>query len=331
MKKIFTILIASSLLFACNKEENSGNILPSAGNENIVVFESYDEYLDELQNSLKRTPEERKVWEQSQGIVSFGRLCDELYLSTDFEQFGTLDEIKDFVDSNSDYLQLTKDENGEFIVDAKNPSVSDRYVLNKNCMFQINENVYKVYENGTAVTSVANIAELKTIDEYAAKSLPITCAIKYLPEFAERNVLKSDGKCSYKFTKKRTNGKNRLEYNMYIKFRHNDNPKSTEVWTSYYIRPFKRTLWTWVWAKRTITGKAKVTYSCKSQKGGFEIKDLDDWDISSHSYGGWSTSDFHTICKKYHATWLSYNKIDSWVSTSKVRVSFLCNGNPYFN
>ena len=53
--------------------------------------------------------EELNAYEDSKGYKSFGRKSEQLYAGTDFEKFKSIDEIKAFVESNSEYLKIVED------------------------------------------------------------------------------------------------------------------------------------------------------------------------------------------------------------------------------
>ena len=66
-------------------------------------------------------------------------MCEELYFRINPEEFKSVEQVKDFLASNSEYLQLIEDEDGELTLETllfKNPN---RYFINKDKMFQIND------------------------------------------------------------------------------------------------------------------------------------------------------------------------------------------------
>lgn len=109
--------------------------------------------------------EERKTYEESEGYKSFGRQCMEIYNNINPEEFKSMEEIKSFVAANSEYLQLIEEENGDLTLEIalfRNPN---RYLLNKDRMFQVGNRVYKAFEGATVSSEPKNTAILKDLGQ----------------------------------------------------------------------------------------------------------------------------------------------------------------------
>src|SRR5690606_4431173 len=87
--------------------------------------------------------------------------------SIDFDKFSNFEELKSFVNQNSEYVQLVEDENGELELQPVLAGNSERYFINKERMFQVGNTVYKVFKDGLASTDKENLSRLKTLDDLA--------------------------------------------------------------------------------------------------------------------------------------------------------------------
>ena len=108
---IISIFLILCFFTACNKEnkiiENSNQFL-----DNIVSFENKADYYSTMNLVVQMNENELKKYEEARGYASFGRLSEEFYRNLKLDDFKTLDEIKSFVEDNSNFLQLIEDENG---------------------------------------------------------------------------------------------------------------------------------------------------------------------------------------------------------------------------
>jgi hypothetical protein len=146
MKKIFILSLFCTILVSCNKFETlDDNTLKdnNQADEKILVFTSFDEYVAARNSSLSMSISELKDFEKSKGFNSFGRKCDEYCLQIDPEKFKSLEEIKAYINKNSEFIQLIKDDEGELTLEPILYKSIDRYIINKGKMYQIANNVYK--------------------------------------------------------------------------------------------------------------------------------------------------------------------------------------------
>lgn len=93
------------------------------------------------------TKEERSAWENEKGFKSFGTICDEFYETIEPENFKSLDEIKAFVDKNSDKIEFYTSSDGETYCvtkDFKNPI---KYLINKNQTCILSNNLISFAKN----------------------------------------------------------------------------------------------------------------------------------------------------------------------------------------
>lgn len=124
-----------------------------------------EEYQTALSEFTSLTLDKRVAWEDAKGFKSFGRVCDEIYKNANPENFTHIEEFNVLVAKNSNYLYLEKLPNGELSLETVLSRSRDRYFLNKDKLFQIGTNVYKVLENDVVSTKIENIDNLKSINE----------------------------------------------------------------------------------------------------------------------------------------------------------------------
>lgn len=155
--------ITALIFHSCSKDD----ILAynETNSSDILCFKDYNEYMETLDIIFTFNIEERKNWEESKGFKSFGTVCDEIYDSKSPEDFRSVDEIKEFVSKNDSYLRLIDDENGELTLETVLSNHQDRYFINKEKIYKINNTVYKVFANITVLTKEENINKLRKIDE----------------------------------------------------------------------------------------------------------------------------------------------------------------------
>lgn len=289
--------------------------------------------MDEVDKTLKKvlsfTIEERIKYEKSKGYRSYGSVCEELYLSINPEDFETVDALKAFVSDHADYLQLIKDENGELNLETRLYQSPHVYLINKDHMYQINDKVFKVFENGNAVTNKEYSSMLKEMDELTIKNLEKNEIIDYIPIKEEQSLKSISETCNYRFDGSTVNGNNKLDFKLYLGWQHDMyGTTNTYVHSDIYVRPKYKVGFIWYWAKRTISHYADLDYSCSQNRSLNQV-----WRRQEYNYGGWITPNGPIpLVEGQKATQISYGKVYSFADTPDVpRVYFICDGNPYFN
>lgn len=313
MKKIILFMAASAMLFACDKEQDSILDVNSAEIDNIVVFESYEEYNQELVSSLKRTPEERKVWEEEHGIVSFATKCSDLYNEIADMEFNSQNEIFTLVANNSKHLKLVQEESGDYSLECINESDPNRYLMNATGLFQIAQNVYKPTENGIAYTSIVNTQSLNELSFEMLESFSKEGDIKYLAYEDKLSGLKSvNGNCGIGEKQKTiTNGKNRTVMQLNLRL---DGFMDQVIPSCYYIvRPQKRTWGAWLPCKRTLSCDISVSINCQDRDGVWTT--VNRTEKRTNEYKKYlsdeltTAGDFEEYCKSYY--FISFNATGS--------------------
>ena len=159
-KYFLGILAISLLLSGCNKNEDQLATIIS-NKQNILTFMNSDEFYSTVNKVNKMNFEERNAWEKTKGFNSFGTICDEKMQKVNPEQFKSIEELKTFVASNSEYIQLYTNPNGDIYYvtqDFKNP---ERYMMNNDKMYIIGTTVFKQFNDVIVTTDIANEEALR--------------------------------------------------------------------------------------------------------------------------------------------------------------------------
>lgn len=90
-------------------------------------------------------------------------MCDEIFDNVNPKDFKTLDEIKEFVNANSTFIELYKDANGELYCVPKELENNERFLMNKDKMYIVGETVYKKFDKGFVTTKIENIEKLRGV------------------------------------------------------------------------------------------------------------------------------------------------------------------------
>lgn len=253
--------VAIMLLIAmggCKKEQSDQDIQSFAQSEKksasakLLRFENFTEFNACLDKVRAMTFDEKNKWEDSIGFYSFGRASDEFYLSLNTQEINPAN-LEQLVKNNSDYLQLLKDENGEFTLESAFWDDARRRLINVDKMYQIGETVFKLFNFGVVSTHVQNIETLKQITE--ANYLNYRDDKRF--EIGIQNVntgkMLKDGayNCGTWKEDRATNGNDRTYLRVGIFGENLDG--GTYQWTQCLVRPYKKTLGIWYWCFRHIS------------------------------------------------------------------------------
>ncbi len=262
----FIVIIAMS---ACKKDQSNPQESKNDPSTKILAFKNMEEYQQTLKEVSSLSSDERVAWEDAKGFKSFGRVCDEVYKNAHPENFTNIAEFNDLVVKNSNYLYLEKLANGELSLETVVSRSKDRYFLNNERMFQINQSVYKVLEQGVASTKVENVEKLKTVNEKNflsySKDSEIIIEANALKGYATNNQLKD---VAYDCGPTAVNdyessGNDRTE--MFIDCGRSSNTQTT-AWTWYSVRAKHRGgfFLPWLYCTRTISFDLKTRVDYKT-------------------------------------------------------------------
>ncbi|MBP5982500.1 MAG: hypothetical protein KA734_02170 [Fluviicola sp.] len=262
MKKLSFMLLLSVgfTMVACEKAENKKSEV--SFRKEIANFETSDDLFNEIKKLREMSLEDLKKYEESKGYLSFGRHCDELYASIDFENIKTEDEYYDLANKNSDYLEIIE-KDGEKYFEAKLATNPYRYVINKDNLFQCGVRIYKVFEDGVVSTHVSNKSKLMNFNP---KSLinEASDAIFQISYFENSEISKdTQNNCGASLSASQTNGSDRTNMGTSLSLFHGESPsyafgRFTQLMSDTYIRPYKKTLGIWFYCSRTISCDIKL-------------------------------------------------------------------------
>ncbi len=255
---IILMLVSFVTIQSCKKDDKTFK------STDYLTFENQEEFNNELNKVLSYTTAELKGYEANKGYKSFGRICDEIYENTNFENFSSFEELEAYVHSNNDYLQIIK-EDGELYVETKIYNNAFRYFMNENKIFGIGENVYKAIEGYIISTDVKNIEKVKNINEKNYNQYIKDERFIFSPVI-RKNISENYDKdaqcnCGKSKTVRRDNGKNRTKLDLDLSLSlHFDAfiGSYTNIYGKALVRPYKRTFGVWYWCKRTISCNFKT-------------------------------------------------------------------------
>jgi len=273
-----------SFIFSCSKDDISRSDKNKTTSD-ILIFNNYEEFDEALGSIFTMNEQQRKDWEESNGFKSFGIKCDEIYKKANPEKFKNLDDFKAFVAQNSDYIGLIEEENGELTLEVVLSKSPLRYFLNKDRMYGVDNNIYKVLENGSIKTNRENLEKLRAINEQNLLSY------KSNPDFS---IILNETEDLYNSEKYYDCGKHSKDWN------DNGNDRTT-LWLdlqeydcgyggyvcSYWraeiqIRPYHKILGVWYYASRSISWDCKCIVEWRLSSG---------CEACDNSCGGWTVVD----------------------------------------
>ena len=127
-----------------------------AGVENVSSemrnFDTYNDMKEEVSRLASMSIEELVEYENSIGYNSYGKVADNVYFSifgdeNRLEQM-TRDDLLDLINANNDFVQIVNESDNTESAETKYYLSSFRYVMNRDCMFKVEDVVYKVFESG---------------------------------------------------------------------------------------------------------------------------------------------------------------------------------------
>ncbi len=164
MKKIALLFAVALIGFTACEKENEPNAPKNNAEADypILKFGSEEEFANTLGKiAAFENEQQREAWESSMGFRSFGSICDDFYYSINPDQFSSFEEAKAFIESNSWYLSLVQDENGDYYCEPKGFRNPERYLWNEDGMYIIADKAYKMLEGKYVASSVDDMELLK--------------------------------------------------------------------------------------------------------------------------------------------------------------------------
>jgi ribosome-associated toxin RatA of RatAB toxin-antitoxin module len=331
MKKnyIYVLGVIFLLSTACTKEETivHNKYRGERASSNILKFEDNQEFIEAVNYVKSCDFSELKRWEDENNFKSFGRVCEELYASIDFNKFTNQSDFFDLVNEYSEYLQLIPIGDEEYTLETKVDDNPYRYFLNKDMIFQIGSVVYKLVDSELIASPAGNIENLKKLT-VSNLDFHLKDTSKYLQVTQTKRL-----NCDYVNTKDVGNnvgtyrlagdtvGNNATKlviqiYTANIMDQWTYEEIGTLLRAHYLVRPYKKTLGIWYFCTRTISCNIRLRLDWKDSSG--------NWDYQICTYTNSGTFDSKLegdVYSNYVSFGYFYNPtahfggIDSWGRT----------------
>jgi hypothetical protein len=282
MKKyLFLLLVAvATILASCSKNDHETS---SSLENNILYFETIEEFNSELEKVVKMNESEILEWEEEKGFKSFNQEAEDLYRNIDPQKFKSEYEVKQFVEKNNKFLKLTVDPNGEYELDIQLNNTPLKYIANNDGLFQIGNSIYKVFNEGVVSLDEQRTDDLKNSD-FASAILLSNHNMETIKEWS----LKSISNSCYGTTVRSDNDSERIRLTLSHIASEIDNTGVARVGYYYEIRPFHKFLGIWYYAKRVISYDLNMEIIVNSQSYFLDESEdgKDDYAIESLVYFG---------------------------------------------
>jgi hypothetical protein len=325
MKKLSIIAILSLMAAAfavaavsCKKDKTttiSSATDPCIG---MLHFNSSEEFVETQQKVLAMTVAERREWEQQQGFKSYATKCEELFEEFEANGINSDEDIYNFVKENPDYFYI-REEEGELYLTSYLENLPCSYLVNEKQLIQSNDKIIKAFANGYASLDFKDLSiidDLKSLDD----------CIPFQNITVSQITSKSIVKKQFRQDNTDGDGRERTLAEVYI----TNTPVDT--WESvFFIRPYKKTLGVWYYAKRTITGEMVAHWRYKRSSA-------DQWwpgegedhiikEVGRYAYSYTSILD-ELPWVNYYLHSAEYTMINGWADTESTPVCYcLLNAN----
>ncbi|MEG2177741.1 MAG: hypothetical protein RRY15_02550 [Bacteroidales bacterium] len=267
-KQTLFIFLLSIFLLSCSKDISDTPLLndtSSKDSSQMLVFKDVDELEKAANLVLSMNTETRKVWEKQKSFSSFGIACDEVYYACIPENFKTEEDLFAFVYTNKEYLQVVT-ENDEKILEPINYKNKYRYLANKSKLFQVGNEVYKIFEETVIKTSTKNREILNQITEsnlntslLSSPDILVFYSQNKQLSSSKNTCVNSDHFTNTSFLEHGFNGskKESLHVRVTIGYIQNTGLDFLES-VEYVVRPYTKVLGIWYWRKANISMDLRV-------------------------------------------------------------------------
>jgi hypothetical protein len=314
MKNVLSILVIISLFLAVSCRDSDESL-----DYKCEMF--YIEDMTQLESSfevLRMNNEERELWQKKVGFHSFEYEAEQFYYNIDQNQFSSIDEIKQFVNKHSDYLQLIEEDNGEYTMETKYYDSPYRYFLNKNAMFQIGKKVCKIY--GKYLISVGE----ERSDELKNASLEQALLIGEPISQIQTVQQKSSSGCGDDVTVRKDNGNERIRLLLQCDYSTPPGQFFTYVTGYFQARPYKKVWPIWYRCERDVSVSINMDISFTNTLGNSNIFSWD-YDDSRENV---NEIDVYSLGPNYVDIdeEIYFNAFDCWASQENTgKAIALCN------
>jgi len=175
MRKLFLFTIAVAIgLVACDKKSemlnnNTDSSVRSKApvSNNIRYFNSYEELSEEIDRVNAMSFDDLVAYEAELDFNSFGKLADMAYaeVAQYQDEYENIEDVKGAIAQHSEYLQLIKDEQDEYLVATKLYRSGTKYIVNGERMYQVQDTLIKILENAIIEAHIEHYETLLKINE----------------------------------------------------------------------------------------------------------------------------------------------------------------------
>ncbi len=260
MKKLFYGVMCFALigvgLVGCKKEKK----IKSSDEDSIVSkietikFTTEQEMITQFETIKKMGESERREFEKKNNYKSLFTSVYEVYEGINLDNLKHQKELIQYVNENSDKLELTEDKNGELEykpIYADNPF---SLIAGKNRMIIIGSKCVKIFDDGLITAPLNMFNDLNVIDDKKISSVSVKNGFEVVVfKFNDTNI---KAICGSEAEARSDDGRDRTRIRL-ILTEALVNTSSGQTWSSnpwYEVRPFMRTLGIWYHAQRTISG-----------------------------------------------------------------------------
>ncbi|MBW7869261.1 MAG: hypothetical protein H3C31_13170 [Brumimicrobium sp.] len=233
----------------CKKEEVNTPI-----KSNIPKFSNYEALFEEMNKLNAMDENERRKFEKVNGYKSLYTHVHEVYEVVNMEELKDIEVLDNHVSENSTILEIIKNDLGEREYRPKYSDNPFSILTTSNRLLIVGEKCLKVFDDGLISTDLANInlldglsaCKLADVEEHSdlVKSI-----------FDVKTESAPKGNCGTYDIDRATNNRDRTKIEVSRYFHEN------YIFADCIVRPYKKTLGIWYFAKRTIVGSINASIS----------------------------------------------------------------------
>lgn len=166
---LFIILAVFSMLISCNKEIDeplTNANFQTKTNTPMLVFENEMELYATLDKIEQFTSiEELAQYEARMGYSSVGCIADQFLDNIDFSSYNSIEDFYNDMNAHANLVEVEYEPNSVVSYVPKFFHDRCRYVANIDGMYQVGENVTRLFTSGKVVTNISNMKELLSLTD----------------------------------------------------------------------------------------------------------------------------------------------------------------------
>lgn len=232
-------------------------------NNNSSNFNSIKELKAKIKELEHLSEEERRAYESQNDYKSLYTHALEIYEKIDMNTLEDIEILKNHVNKNHDILEIAKEESGELVYRTFYSDNPYSLVANKSRMIIVDDFCIKIFDDGLISTSINNFDILKNIKEKSVEKINLNDDFNI--SYYKSHDINIKSNCSSYREDRKDNNRDRTK--LWVETYYENISGMPYVTGRGQIRPYKKTLGIWYFARRTITGRIKfdVTYTLNGQ------------------------------------------------------------------